>query len=116
MSRLRRIAVSDRYFFVTCNLARDRSPLEGSDFGDLSSAITQAREEQGFWITAWVFLPDHWHAIVYPRYPLSVSSVLKRVKLRTTFAINQRQYKGGLLWQGRFFDRILRTVKWTTFT
>jgi hypothetical protein len=39
MSRLRRIAVSDRYFFVTCNLARGRSMLREAEFGNLCSAI-----------------------------------------------------------------------------
>lgn len=116
MSRLRRIAVSDRYFFVTSNLARNRTFLDEAAFRDLCSAIANAREEHGFWLTAWVFLPDHWHAIVYPRYPLTISSVLKTIKLSTTSVINQHRHEAGLLWQGRFFDRILRTVKeyWET--
>lgn len=111
MSRLRRIAVSDRYFFITCNLARKRTFLREPEFRDLSSAIVDAREEQGFWLTAWIFLPDHWHAIVYPRYPLTISSVLKTIKLSTTSVINQHRHEAGSLWQGRFFDRVLRTVK-----
>jgi len=116
MSRLRRIAVSDRYFFVTSNLARNRTFLDNAEFLDLSSAIADAREELGFWLTAWVFLPDHWHTIIYPRHPLAISSVLKTIKLRTTSAINHRRHEAGPLWQARFFDRILRTVKeyWET--
>ena len=116
MSRLRRIAISDRYFFVTCNLARNRSLLREPGFGNLSGAIAQSRQEQGFWVTAWVFLPDHWHAIIYLRDPLTVSDVLRTIKLRTTSAINQDRQEAGPLWQGRFFDRVLRTVKeyWET--
>jgi putative transposase len=117
MSRLRRIAVSDRYFFVTSNLDRSRAFLNDRDFEDLAGAIARARAEQRFWITAWVFLPDHWHAIVvYPRHPLAISSVLKTIKLRATLAINHRTHESGPVWQGRFFDRILRTVKelWET--
>ena len=76
MSRLRRIAVSDRYFFITSNLAQKKTFLCEPDFRILCSAIADARKEQGFWVTAWVFLPDHWHAIVCPRYLLTISSVL----------------------------------------
>lgn len=116
MSRLRRIAVSDRYFCVTSNLARNKTFLDETAFRDLCSAIANAREEHGFRLTAGVFLPDHWHAIVYPRYPLTISSVLKTIKLRSTSAINERRSESGPIWQGRFFDRILRTVKeyWET--
>ena len=75
-----------------------------------SRAVVEARQAQGFSLTAWVFLPDHWHAIVYPRHPLTISNVLKAIKLRTTLVINERHHEVGPLWQGRFFDRILRTV------
>jgi len=98
LSRLRRIAVSDRYFFVTSNLTRNRTFLGKPEFGDLSSAIAEAREAYGFWLTAWVFLPDHWHAIVYPRYPLAISSVTKTIKLRATSAVNRRRSEAGPVW------------------
>ena len=90
--------------------------LREPEFGNLSSAIEDAREEHGFLLTAWVFLPDHWHGIVYPRYPLTISNVLKTIKLRTTSSINGGRSESGPIWQGRFFDRILRTVKeyWET--
>jgi len=32
MSRLRRLVLSDRYFFVTCNLLRTRGVLNEDDF------------------------------------------------------------------------------------
>jgi len=116
MSRLRRIALSDRYFFVTSKLARKRTFLSEPEFRHLCSAIADVREEQGFWLTAWIFLPDHWHAIVYPQHPLTISNVLRTIKLRSTSAINERRSESGPVWQGRFFDRILRTVKeyWET--
>ena len=40
------------------------------------------RRKHGFAITAWVFLPDHWHAIIYPPYPLTISTVFKALKVR----------------------------------
>jgi len=52
-------------------------------------------------LTAWVFLPDHWHAIIYPRYPLSISRVFRAVKVTSTIAVNARLGEVGELWQGR---------------
>ena len=57
------------------------------------------------------FLPDHWHAIVYPSFPLTLSRVLEAVKVGATLRINRRQGERGVLLQGRFFDRALRTVR-----
>lgn len=109
MSRLRRVALSECYFFVTSNLARKRTFLREPEFRKLCSAIADAREAQGFWVTAWVLLPDHWHAIVYPRYPLTISSVLKTIKLRSTSVINQRLREAGLLWLEPFVASIQRS-------
>ena len=69
------------------------------------------RPQHGFVLTAWVFLPDHWHAIIYPPYPLSISVVFKAVKASSMISINLARGTRGEVWQGRFFDRALRTVK-----
>jgi len=58
-------------------------------------------------LTAWVLLPDHWHAIIYPPF----SRVFRAAKVCSTIAINVRLAEAGDLWQERFFDRALRTVK-----
>ncbi len=44
----------------------------------------------GFLLTAWVFLPDHWHAIIYPPYPLTILRVFQAVKVSSMIAINVR--------------------------
>ena len=81
------------------------------DFQLLAGALREARQRQGFRLTAWVFLPDHWHAIRYPPHPLTVSQAMKAVKLSSMILINRRRGETAELWQGRFFDRALRTVK-----
>ena len=107
MSRLRRLALSDRYFFVTCNLLRTRGVLNEDDFETLARVIEAPREEHGFLLAAWVFLPDHWHAILGPRYPKGLSLVMESVKVSSTRQINAARGELGGLWQGRFFDRAL---------
>ncbi len=58
-----------------------------------------------------MFLPDHWHAIIYPLYALTISTVLKAVKVSSTIGIKVRRRETGELGQARFFDRALRTVR-----
>jgi len=85
--------------------------LAERDFERLASSLVRMRDKHGFALTAWVFLPDHWHAIVYPRYPLTISGLLKALKVSSTIAINRGRREAGELWQRRFFDHALRTVK-----
>jgi len=111
MSRLRRLVVSDRWFFITCRLLPRRRILSPAEFATLARVIDERRAAQGFFLTAWVFLPDHWHAIFYPPYPLSISEVMESIKVGATKRLNRAREECGLLWQPRFFDRALRTVK-----
>ena len=111
MSRLRRLVVSDRWFFVTCRVLSRRGILSASEFGCLARVIQERREEHGFLLSAGVFLPDHWHAIIYPPYPLTISTVMESIKGGATKRINRWRGESGRLFQPRFFDRALRTVK-----
>lgn len=111
MSRLRRMVLSDRFFFVTCRLFRTRALLSERELDCFADVFESRRKEFGFLITAWVFLPNHWHAILFPRYPLTISQVMSSVKASSTKRINRMRGDAGVLWQGRFFDRALRTVK-----
>jgi putative transposase len=111
VSRLRRLVLSDRFFFVTCRRLPKRGILTESEFACLARAIHERRRKHGFLVTAWVFLPDHWHASVFPRHPFTISEVMESIKGSSTKRINRARGELGLLWQGRFFDRALRTVK-----
>ena len=111
MSRLRRPFPYDRYLFVTVNLLKSRAKLRENEYPCLALSLARMHQKHDFSLTAWVFLPDHWHAIIYPRYPLTISRVLKAVKVSSTISINLARHETGKLWQGRFFDRALRTVK-----
>jgi putative transposase len=50
------------------------------------------------------------YAICAPRYPLTLSVAIKSIKMSSLTLINRPRGEGGELWQGRFFDRALRTV------
>jgi putative transposase len=48
---------------------------------------------------------------MFPRYPLTISHVMKVIKVQATCSINQHRQETGQLWQPPFFDRIVRRVK-----
>ncbi|HTV54501.1 MAG TPA: transposase [Terriglobia bacterium] len=111
MSKLRRPFLRDRYFFISVRLLKRRNNITDPDFALLVCAFNRARRLQPFWLTAWVFLPDHWHAIFAPRHPVTVSLAMKCVKQSSTTLINRSRGSEGELWQARFFDHAARTVK-----
>ena len=80
MSRLRRLLLFDRFFFITCRLLPHRRMLEESEFDCLAGVLRERREKHHFLLTAWVFLPDHWHAIIFPRFPVTISRVMESIK------------------------------------
>lgn len=111
MSRLRRLVLSDRYFFISCPVLPERQVVSEREFACLARVIQERREEHRFLLTAWVLLPDHWHAIFYAPYPLTVSRVMESLKASATKRINGWRRERGTLFQPRFFDRALRTVR-----
>ncbi len=89
LSRRRRPFLSDRYIFVTVKVLKPRRHLGEGDFKPLASAMSRMRQKHRFLLTAWVFLPDHGRAIVYPRDPLTISELMKAVKVSSTISINR---------------------------
>ena len=89
----------------------DGDGLSEAEVAVLAGSIQSRRTQHRFLLTAWVFLPDPWHAIIMPPYPSTVSRVMESIKVSSTRLINKLRADRGVLWQGRFFDRALRTVK-----
>jgi REP element-mobilizing transposase RayT len=88
-----------------------RRHLSDPEFACLAQVVRERREEHGFLLGAWVFLADHWHAILYPAHPLTISRVMESTKDAATKRINGSRSDVERLFQPRFFDRALRTVK-----
>ena len=82
MSRLRRLVLSDRFFFVTCNVLRGRRFLCENEFSLLARAIGWRRKVHGFLLPAWVLLPDQ----PWPRnVGTALSVAVPFVRLRARF-------------------------------
>ncbi len=52
MSRLRRLVLPDRYFFVTCRVLPRRRALGDAEFTSLARVIAQRRRKHAFLLTA----------------------------------------------------------------
>jgi putative transposase len=84
------------------------------DFILLAHALNRTRALHRLYLTAWAFLPDpsaDGHCIVAPQYPETISQAIKSVKQSSMTGINQLRGTERELWQPRFFDRAIRTVK-----
>jgi putative transposase len=84
--------------------------LEDADFAHLADAIEASRKQLAFLLTAWVFMPDHWHAILCPRQPSGISAAMQLIKQRSNHAIGLARNETIRLWQARFHEHALRTV------
>ena len=51
-----------------------------SEFECLAGVVRERREKHHFLLTAWVFLPDYWHVIIFPRSPVTISRVIDQGK------------------------------------
>jgi REP element-mobilizing transposase RayT len=111
VSKLRRPFLSHRYSLIVVRLLRRREKFTEPDFARLARALNRARALRPFYLTAWVFLPHHWHCIGAPLYPVTISLAMQSVKQNSMSAVNERPAGGGELWQPKFLDRALRTVK-----
>ncbi|MBI1982994.1 MAG: transposase [Acidobacteria bacterium] len=100
-----------RIFFVTCNLHRQQPFMDDLGFQALGEAIAGVRKRRKFLITAYVFMPDHWHALVLPAENDSLPRCMNAIKVASAQALNRFRGTSGAVWQFRYYDRAVRTVK-----
>jgi len=53
MSRLRRLVVSNRFFFITCRMLPHRGRLSEEEFELLARVVRERRQKYHFLLTAW---------------------------------------------------------------
>lgn len=108
MTRLRRLRVTDRIFFITTNLALGHSQLTRCEYDLLIDVFQAARFNLGFMLCGYVLMPDHWHALLWPSFPLTISRVVKEIKEVSSDLFNRHRMGQGRFWQHGFFDRFVR--------
>jgi putative transposase len=111
MSRLRQLLMSGRIFFVTCNLQPTRLPLVDADFACLAEVISSVRARRVFLLTGYVFMPDHWQALIAPADNDTLPLLMDVLKLASMRRINLRHDTQGALWQPHYCDETMWTEK-----
>jgi putative transposase len=107
MSRLRRIALTDRIFFVTTNLSKTVPFLRPAEMDLLLVILDAVRRETGFLLLGYVVMPDHAH-LLFATLSDSVSHILHQWKFKSAHAIQHYRGHSGRFWQPRYFDFICR--------
>ena len=108
MSHVHRLRTTDRIFFVSVNLRRCVEVFGEEEYPLLIEAVEGARRRLGFLLCGYVLLPDHWHALVWPRYPLTISQVIHDIKAGSARRLHEPRGSEGRLWQHQFWDRFVR--------
>ncbi len=111
MSNVHRLRVTDRIFFVAVNLRRQVPPFTPSEYPLMIEALEGSRCRLGFAFCGYVLMPDHWHALIWPRHPLSISQVLHDIKKTSAQKLHRARGSEGPLWQHQFWDRFVRSPK-----
>jgi putative transposase len=106
-----RLQSTDRIFFVTVNLHRALVPLAEVEFRLVTEALAASRRKLGFLLCGYVVMPDHWHALIWTAFPLTISRAVQDVKWIAASSLNRARGARGTVWQHQFWDRFVRNQK-----
>ena len=88
MSHVRRLLLTDRIFFVSVNVRPVHKGFRDSEYPLILEVLKDSRRRLGFLLCGYVLMPDHWHALIWPVYPLLISQVLHDIKKISTLRIH----------------------------
>jgi REP element-mobilizing transposase RayT len=111
VSRVHRLRTSDRIFFITVNLRRALPRLVDHEYGLVLDGLAESRRKLHFLLYGYVLMPDHWHALIWVGYPLTISRVVQDIKWISASALNRSRGTSGSVWQHQFWDRFVRHAK-----
>jgi len=108
VSKLRRLQSSGRIFFVTVNLRRGLAAFSEPEYQMLADVLNASRRRLGFALYGYVLMPDHWHALIWPPQPLTISEVIHDIKKVSALRLQRTRKTSGPVWQHQFWDRFVR--------
>ncbi len=111
MSHVHRLRTAVRIFFLTVNLRRVLAPLGEEELGLVVDALAESRRKLQFLLYGYVVMPDHWHALIWTAFPLSISRVIQDIKWLSAGSLNRVRERSGSAWQHQFWDRFVRHGK-----
>ena len=111
MSRVHRLRLSDRIFFVTMNLRRTLPAFTEAEFALILKTPDESRRRLDFALCGYVLMPEHWHALLWPRDHITISNLVRDVKSISARRLNRHRQSHGPVWQHQFWDRFVRHAK-----
>ena len=90
---------------------RRPAPYEASASLDLDPKREGARRRLAFLLCGYVLMPDHWHALIWTGYPLTISQAIHYVKKVCARHLHARRGTQGPVWQHQFWDRFVRHAR-----
>ena len=111
MSHVKRLLITNRVFFVTVNIRKDRPIFTEDEYPLLIAALQESRRKLSFRLCGYVLMPDHWHALIGVDQPLSISRAVQDIKWIAARRIGRHRKSGGSFWQHQFWDRFVRNGK-----
>ena len=111
VSRVKRLLVTNRIFFITVNLRKNLPRFTEDEFSLLVAAVEESRRKLDFSLCGYVLMPDHWHALIRVSHPLTISRVVQNIKWISARRLNQHRNSTGPVWQHQFWDRFVRHEK-----
>ena len=91
MSHIHRLRTTDRIFFVTVNLRRSVQAFGTTEYRMMIDVLERSRGRLGFLLCGYVLMPDHWHALIWTAYPLTISQVVHDVKKVAARRLHQQR-------------------------
>jgi putative DNA methylase len=68
-------------------------------------------DDQRYWLSAWVVMPNHVHTLLTPNVQWSLSEIMKSFKSYTSHEANKILRRHGQFWIEDYFDRYVRDEK-----
>jgi REP element-mobilizing transposase RayT len=95
VSNVHRLRHTDCIFFVRVNLRPRFRQFNECEYALLLSVLEASRRRLGFLLCGYVLMPDHWHALIWPQYPLLIEQVLHDAKKIMTLTLHARRGTAG---------------------
>jgi REP element-mobilizing transposase RayT len=103
MSRLRRIELTDRIFFVTTNVQTNAAPFSPAERTLLLKSLHTEKQRRAFYLYAYVVMPSHLHLLLDPGEQ-ALSNLLRNFKSKAALSLVNSGTRRGRLWQSRYYD------------
>ena len=110
MSRLRRIELTDRIFFVTTNLQPRAAAFSPAERTLLLDALDTERRRKVFYLYGYVIMPSHLHLLLDPGEQ-ALSDLLRNYKSKAALSLVNLGTRRGPFWQPRYYDSICRHAR-----